>query len=202
MPMSYYKVFRVPCWVVLDQTTKSKAVLEYFRERGGRVQEWPGLKFQKYVEALKNKGFSYVWESKPLSLPEILVNRALNDLVLEEVNPYANHSFDRRLIHRINRMVKSDSDFVRIFDELVNQQEAIVLSQLFQVAEICHDDAKTNKPQLWVTEKPCNTSAINKIADKILTIGDTASHDINIKNVKKDKLEEYLDKKMVELFKL
>ena len=199
MAMSYYKTFRVPFWVILDKTKKSEKVMDWFRGSEAKVQKWPAVNFKETLSAFKNKGWAHVFKEKNIVIPPQLLAMAIGDHVKEYMTPFA--QFDFLSLHRLNRELKKDSDYERIFNEVIGVQEPIVLSQTFQVAETCFNESSPSRPLLWITEDKCERSVISKIADNIVTIGEGAGFDLNIKSVKEDKIEEFLSNKMVDIFK-
>lgn len=198
MGMSYYKVFRVPFWGILDKTSKNKEIIEWFKTAEARIQPWPGNGFKDKLESFAKQGWAHVWKEKTVLIPPQLLARALEEYVRETMSPFVNVQFNA--VHRIDRVIRKDSDYEKIFNEILNMQDPITSSQMFQVGEICHDENRRVRPQLWLTETPCDKVVISKIAERVFTIGNDASCDINVKSVKADKIDEFLNKKMVELY--
>jgi len=199
MAMSYYKTFRVPFWVILDKTGKSESILEWFKNAEAKNQEWPAIGFDKTLEEQKKKGWAHVFEEKNVIIPPQLLAKSVGEHVNEVMSPFAR--FDYNALHRIDRSYEKTSDCTRMFNDIIAVQDSLILSQAFKVAETCFDESKAVRPMLWITEGPCERSVISKIADRVITIGNGAGFDLNIKQVKEDKMDEFLSKKMVEIYK-
>ena len=194
MAMSYYKTFAVPGWVILGKTKRDDVIMDWFKDAGARIQEWPSASFPKTLESFKGKGWRHVFTEKTVVIPPQLLAQASEEHA-RLMSPYSNLSYLNG--HRIDRIARTPEDMVKMYDEILLLQDAIAVSQLFQVQEICYDDNKRIRPQLWITQEPCDRSVISKIANKIITIGEGTGFDVNIRTVKNEDMGEFLAEKMV-----
>lgn len=201
--MFYYKTYFVPYWVIVDDVKKQQEIVDWFKKADAKLQPWPSTGFKESVEGFKNKGWRYVWEESKSKgfeaiLPPQLVALAISHHVKTNFSPFT--ELDMSMVHRLDRKIRNDSDYDRIINEVIKYQDSIRLSQLFRVAEICHDENKSNRPQVWISVLPCDRDTIVKITSNLITIGNNSSDTINVRSVKSEDIPEFLAKKMLDLY--
>jgi hypothetical protein len=198
MPMIYYKTFIVPMWVVVSDNTKYRTIMRYFDQKHARLQEWPSLGFKETLLSFGKKGWSHVIpeHSGDEPRPSFIVNPQLLMMAITEhiqkrfgPNTIVHFSYPT---HRLNRQIESDADYDRIFNEILSLQSPTALSQMFQVAERCHQE---NAPRdlLWVTPAPCETKLLTRIANHVITIGEGQDYTINVTNIAARQISEHLE---------
>jgi hypothetical protein len=189
MAFYYDRTFKVPMWALLGSSQKNNDVIGWLKENGAVHVPWPNG-FQKTVMAFKYKGWRH--EIKD-TLPYVLNPQLLALAVIEHLNalnPYAR--VDATIpLHRLDRNIRSDDDYDRIFNDVLSIQSSLNISQIFKVGELCHSGDKKHK--IFVSELPVNMNSVIKVSDNIIKIGEGKEYDFNLneKDVKK-KLEEYL----------
>jgi len=204
MTIHYYKTFKVPNWVLLDTDVESnitKTIIGWFSERGALNMEWPSRGFKEKLLSYKNKGWAHILNNTDtLLIPPQLLATAANEHLKDFFKSPS--IIDQTLpIHLIDRKIRSELDYNFIFNDLLNMQDTVILSKIFQVGEICHDDAKKNKPQWWITGGDYDRNCINKLSDNVLTVGEGAGYDIDVSGVSKSKVNVFLEEQISELIK-
>lgn len=180
----YYEVHKVPFIVVLCESKRSDFVLKWFQKNEALIQKWPGQTFKDTLMSFKTKGWEeYLKEGKILHSQ--LLDQAFVEHIKKSFFSHAQVSFSTHLTPRINRKIETDFDYQRIFDEMISNVEPIQLSYLFQVQEKCFSK-KTPNYKLWLTEAPAPINVLNKIAEKIVTIGEGDNFTIDITNMPKN----------------
>jgi hypothetical protein len=195
--MIYNRAFKVPTWVVLGSMSKNraKAVSEFFNEAGARYQEWPANLYPEALLNYRNKGYADALPEYPFILETNLMLRSAGEHLKDCLSPKSQLGGSSGLPpHRVNRKADSRDDLVTIFNDLLSLEDPISLSQVFQIAELCHrDGAKQFKAFVSSGKVPKNL--LTKIADRVITVGDGAENDIVVDGLSNaeiaDKLENF-----------
>jgi len=194
MSMVYHKLFKVPVWVVLNKMTSKRndAVQDWFDEAEARHQAWPANSYPKTLYSYRNKGYAHALPKGKFTLDVALLQRSASEHVKMVLGPTSMLAGSVTLPHnRVNRSVTQDSDLVTIFNDILSLEDPIAMSQIFQVAELCHrDDVKQSK--VWVTIGPAPKGLLTRIADRVITVGDEPSNDICTGDLKKEDIPEAL----------
>jgi hypothetical protein len=199
MSSSYYKMFKVPMWLTIQQNDEDKvnAVLDWCKSKGALHQPWPANSYKKAIQGYASKGWKeYLKEGS--NLPPQLVMMSAVEHTKNSISITSQLVFTNP-VHRLNRVIKSDADYARIYNELLQAQQPIVLSQIFQIAERSHKE-KGNY-MLWVTEEPAPRNLLSILAERVITVGESEDSDINIKEVEIDDLPDFLEDQFTELLK-
>lgn len=196
MAMTYNKTYRVPTWVVLNKTgaKKQKKALQVLTEAGAKVKEWPAATFGEFLLTFRNKGYaSHLPKEFPYFLDPALMLRAAGEHVKNVLGPTSNLSgaFSSPA-NRLNRKIESEADYERLFNQILDLEDPISLSQMFQIAENCHSGY--NEATVFVTVGPVPKNLLTKVANKVITIGDDADNDIVTEEAKLEELEQLATK--------
>lgn len=197
MSSSYYKMFKVPVWVLVQELSKqkTKVVLDWFRDSEALLQEWPANTYKDTVLGYANKGWrDYVQPGQ--ILPAQLVMMSATEHVKNTVGITSQLIYTSP-VHRLDRKMNKDEDYARLFNEILNSQQPIVLSQIFQVAERSHRERGNHV--VWVTPAPAPKNILSILSDKVITVGEGDDCEINIAGVKIKELSEFLEQKFQEL---
>jgi hypothetical protein len=194
MAQVYHKLFKVPVWVILNTMTgkKNDAVQDWFAAAEARIQPWPANSYPKTLFGFREKGYAHALPEGKFNLDVALLQRSASEHVKSILGPTSYLAGSVTLPHnRINRSVTGAADLVTIFNDLLSLEDPIALSQIFQVAELCHrDDVKQAK--VWVTAGPAPKGILTRIADRVITIGDEPSNDIVVKGLTKEEISDAL----------
>ena len=188
---------KVPVWVILqnyEDKEKMGEILSWFKEAEVYARPWPSTSFKDTLLAFRNKGWQHEIpkdESEYVVNPQLLALAAAEH-VKKTLGATSQISF-KVPPHHTSRRVKSDADYPRMFDDLLLNQPQIVLSQMFQVGERCHQEGKQNY-RVWLTMEPCNRSLLTSISDRVITVGEGDDANINTKNVDTASVREYLER--------
>ena len=200
MPMTYYKTFYVPIWVILYDNTKLRTSLKWFEKNKARLQQWPAEGFKDTLWSFKNKGWRNTFpekEGEPFTVNPQMLMMAVQEHLKKHFGPTSNIHFSYP-VHRFDRTVREE-DYERIFNEVLVTQNSISLSQIFQVAERCHNGNSGNRELLWVTVAPCDEKVLTSISEKVIKVGEGKAYDVDITDVSAKELPNYLEKTFVEL---
>jgi hypothetical protein len=201
MAVVYDRVYKVPQWAVvnLQNEKQLEAIENWFEEADALEVTLPGLSFVDTCKQLTRQGYS---ETLMLQTPYIINEHVFAMAVNRHVkNFFGDWAFlsakMERPIHNVNRLIKSDEDYVRAFHEALNLQPRETLSFLFKVGERCHYDRK--KYGAFVSYGDAPLSLLTKISDRVIKIGDDVNSDIVIEKADKkqkivEKLETYFTK--------
>ncbi len=201
MPFFYYKAFKVPMWVLVGETEYQSNIIKYFEEKGALHQEWP-LGFKDTLMSLKSKGWAHEIKDNGMFIinPQLLAI-ACDKHVKEKL--HRNARIEAVIpMNRVDRNVKEDFDYERIFATVLSSQEGINLSQCFMVGEKCHGEDPSKIIKCFVTKMPSDdrlnpASLLDRIADKVITIGNGPNYTINMEGSKGYK--KVIDKVMASL---
>jgi hypothetical protein len=187
-------MFSVPLWVIMQPNGKEKTIEKWFDQSGAKIQPWPAATFKDTVMKYANKGWKHIFPKNPgeqYVLPSQFVMMAIADHVRETLGPTSIVSFNFP-VHRLDRRIRTDVDFVRIFDEVFETQSDIVIAQAFQIAEYCYREGAQNT-HVWFTQAPCQKNILTRISERVITIGEDEKSDINVKEVKAAKIPDFLE---------
>jgi hypothetical protein len=191
--MIYNKVYKVPTWIVINlPKEKAQKVADEIAMGGAHKVEWISNDFPITVNELARKGWSHEVDKKmPFkSSPDFLMVAASNHIKKSGQNKSLSGTPDVP-VFKLNRTVSTGGDYVRIFDEILENEPAISLSHLFSVGELCH--LANNKKQTFVSVGPVSEKALQKISDRVITVN-VAENGIEIKGCPiDDKLYEALN---------
>ena len=167
MSAIYDQIFKVPCWVVIDSKVKNaKELADELKTKGAHLQEWPANSFLDTIQDLGKKGYSHVTgQKRPFTLdPDFCIRSVvahLRGMFGDQVQFSGQHRVP--FYRAVNRVVKTEGDYSRIFDAIVNLEDAVSISQMFQIGE--------KKSPVYVTLTPCTIDIIRKISDRFVTVG-------------------------------
>ena len=186
-------------WVVLRPTQKQTTILKWFEQAEAHFQNWPSSTFKETLMAHRNKGWHKFLpdNGEPYFLNPQLLAVAAAEHIKTSLSPRSQIAF-RAPPHHVNRHVTSEADYERIFDEVLENQDTIGLSQIFQIGELCHNERKKNY-KVFLTEEPCNKKVLTAIADRVITIGEDDSCDINVASVNARETPKFLERSFQEL---
>lgn len=187
LDLIYYKTHKIPLWIILHECRAKHAIEEKLNEADSYNLKWPGQNFKDSVLSLKTKGWhaalsEYGKNSDGIILSPDLIVKAYADHVLS-FNPkaYFSHGFP---LHRINRVVKEDTDFQRIFDEVFAHSDPVTMSQNLGIGEICADTDADKRYIVVYSEGPVPLNVIKSLSDKSIHIGEGDVFDINVEGMK------------------
>lgn len=180
----YYKTFKVPTWVVVDNIEKKDKVIQFMLEKFNAVKKDWAVDFKSTLMSFKNKGWKHeLKDSGSYVLNPQLLSLAVVDHVKEKINKLGKIEIVTPF-HRLNRNINSDKDYENLFTKIIEMQDALNLSQIFSVGELCHNEDKTKNITMFVSESNFPINIINQISDNVVTIGDGDGFTINTKDQK------------------
>jgi len=196
MPMYYYKTYKVPTWFHVEEGDKTDTVVKSLEKFGARFQEWPAKNFKETLLAFSGKGWKHAFENiDNFVVPPELLTLAVNEHTKKYLGITSRFDLSKP-IHRIDRRVRTDKDYERIFTEVLNMQDPIVLSQSFRVAELCHDEDNKKRTTAWITSGDISTQIAARISDTIVTIGEGNGFDIDVTEATKKGMKKFLETKL------
>jgi hypothetical protein len=181
MGIFYNQVYKVPNWVVVQDMDGNKAdfVIEWLTAHGALNVQWPSQTFKATIDSFRKRGWEqHFKDSIPVIPPQLLVTAVMEHIKM--FGPNSGAGFSGIMAHRIDRSVRVEADYSRIFDDFLNQQTNVALSQAFQIGDRCHSEYR--KCVLWVTKEPVYKKLLTALSDKVITIGESEFYDVNLKN--------------------
>jgi len=201
MPMTYYKTFRVPYWVIVYDNSKIRTIFSWFEKKDARIQEWPTRGFKDAVLSFKKQGWHHIFPKNPedsFVLHPQLTMMAVEKHLKNIFGPTAVIQFTYP-VHRIERTIASDSDYTRIFNEVLALQSPIALSQIFQIAERCHNDRPSSREILWITPAPCVENVLTVLSERVIRVGEGEGYDLDVSNIAAKQIPKFFEEKLTEL---
>jgi hypothetical protein len=172
--MFYNQVFKVKVWAVLEDLPKklNSEIIEFFKEAEAHIVEWPAKTFIKTLENLKSKGWTHEFEKDSVGRV-ILSPQMLNIAFVEHLRTLNDQAMISNTvskpIHYINREIKTDADYERIFNEMMEVFDPISLSMAFNIGKLCHLDGQ-RQVKVFVSNGPIPKQILTKLAENIVTI--------------------------------
>lgn len=162
--MTYYdRAYKIPKYVFLLDINSSpkirRDVAIELLNQGYRHFDWPAAKFMEILGAYARKGYHEVLNQEmPFFLDQSLATRAIID-TLKTFNPYP--GLDNAVSYSaVDRRIAGDSDYPRIFNDVLKLNDDISLSQIFQTK---------NDTVGWYSFLPHYGFPIDRIAEEVLT---------------------------------
>lgn len=181
MTQVYYKTYKVPMWIILDKMDEKKTEMlaKWLSEAGARNQVWPAKDFYGTLMAFKKKGWGFAFENTPAVLSPQLVMLATKDHVKRVIDPLSEMAIPYN-VSTVNRGITDEASAEDLFNRLMMLQTPIQLSQMFRVADVCHEEDKRTVYKTWFTQAPANVDLIRQISDRVVSIGDSSNFDIDL----------------------
>ena len=163
----YNQGVKIPVWVVSALPDEEATALEAaLAEDGAHVLEWPAHSFLTTVHELGKQGWKHVvGQKKPFSVDVSFVSVAAAKHVKNCFGSSAmlTGSHSRPYQQSLNRVIETEDDYRRLFDEVLSLEGETELSQAFQLS--------SQRSMVYATRAPVASSVINKLARNILTVG-------------------------------
>lgn len=172
MSFIYAKPYKVPMWVVIDtDRAAGEQISQELKDDGGLMIAWPAITFAATVKSLSLQGWAHETDrTMPFAIAkDFLVFAASKHLGTTKrlsgspTRPY----------HTLNRTVSSEADYERLFNDLLDIEPDISLSNLFGIGENCHSDGK--RYYVYVTLGNVPTNILHRLADRVITVGGAGS---------------------------
>ena len=87
--------------------------------------------------------------------------------------------------HRLERKILDDSDYERVFNDLLMLETDTGLSQVFQLGEV--------KVNAFVTEGPAPKNLLTRMARRVINVGDDPQNELCLGKVKLDSIPEAIE---------
>ena len=173
MSAYYDRPFPVDKWIIATGLTdKQKEIFtKTMPKKGVTFMPWPSLFYKDEILSYTHLGYAEYIKPYPFFLDiNSLAIRAAQSL-LRKYNQNSQLS-GMPLYHRqVNNKIENDEDYTRVMNEILTLNDEITLSQIFNLAE--------NKDHTFVSYD-AHKPTIQKIATKIITIGNGNSFDIDL----------------------
>lgn len=189
----YHKVERVPMWFVVGDTKHQEKVVKWLEEAEALHREWPSIYFKPACMALKGR-YKSMFAAEPVVFTKDFIVRAATDAV-RMISSRSTLNLNLP-ITRISKIVKDDSDYTRIFDEILKLLQPIALSQMFQIGEHTIGARRGENRMAFYTVGNCNKELLTWMADRVITIGDGESYTIDLSDVKANQVKKTLENSM------
>lgn len=185
----YTKPYFIPNYALIDLKGPKLAKVKAFLDQGeAKEQLWPSQGYYDYLQTFKHKGWAHALK------PDLPVNTQLiQQSALEYVRSFFHPSAIIRVTHSAenwNRVMNTPEEAATFFDALLEFQEPIVLSQMFDVIKYCHSSNKNHK--LFYTVAPAHKKVLQKLSKNVITIGEGTEHDLDLTDVKPKELNDEL----------
>lgn len=196
MAMTYHKAYKVPLWIVVREMAPERleVVNKWLAGAEALPVEWPGKTFPKALLEWRNKGYAHALPEFPFTLDTTLLLRAAAEHVKNVISPTSLLAGSVNMpTNRLDRRVLTEGDLSVIFNDLLSLEDPVALSQIFQVAERCHNE-NAKRTFAWVSHGPGVPKALlTRLADRVITIGDEQTNDLVVDCLEQEQLVEKLE---------
>jgi hypothetical protein len=149
---------------------KGQGIMTRLQDYAPTVIAWPSLTFPATIEALGRKGWKHETGKKmPFSVNKDFIMTA----TAVHLNGKHLSGSPARPYHSLDRNITQASDYVRLFNEILDIESDISLSHLFDIGSLCHQDGK--KVRVFVTLGPVPTNILQRLADRVIYVGGSGS---------------------------
>jgi hypothetical protein len=176
MTTYYDREFPVSKWIIgIDLTEKQEEIItKISNKKGGWYVKWPALEMPEELKKLASEGYAeQINQPMPFFLDLTLALRAMVNITRRN-NPFAPISNKPQYHHLCNNRIANEKDFIRLANEILAANDPITLSQVFDTAEKTH---------LSVFSLDADKKAVQKIASKVITLGNGSEFDINLSDL-------------------
>ena len=176
MTVVYTNVFKVPVWVMVNIDRENDSlVLDAFKECNARHIEWKASTFPITINKLSSKGWKHITEQPyPFMIDHNFIPIAINAHLQSSYGRSKSLSgTPTSPVKNLNRRINSGDDYVRLFNDVMNNEPDISLSKLFDIAENCFYN--NTKFKVFITEGNVPKKLLQRIADCVITIGGEGS---------------------------
>lgn len=175
--MIYNQAYKVPVWVVIkaETNTESERIALDFVAADARHVVWPASTFPVTVNELGKRGWAHeVNQPFPLFMSVNFLMFAISKHLdanlgsTKRLSGNATQSYST-----LDRKIERDNDYARLFNDVIGLENDISLSYLFDIAKICYENRE--KTRVFVTTGDVPIKLLQKISDRVITIGDAGS---------------------------
>lgn len=173
MSVIYNKAYKVPSWVLVTSSdTGAEAVKDFLYKNGALPVSWPGATFKDTVAELGKRGYAHeVRKDMPYQMSVRFLEVAIAKHIKEALGSNKMLSgAPSQPMHVVNRTVKTEADFERIFNEVIQLEDSITLSHLFDVGSRCFGESTKYKVFYTVGDVPRNV--LQRISDSVIVVGE------------------------------
>lgn len=173
MSVIYNKAYKVPSWVLVTSGDEgASAALDFLHQNGALQVQWPGATFKDTVTELGKRGYAHeVSKDMPYQMSVRFLEVAVAKHIKESLGSNKMLSgAPSQPMHVVNRSVQTDADFERIFNEVIQLEDSIALSHLFDVGSRCFGESTKYKVFYTVGDVPRNV--LQRISDSVIVVGD------------------------------
>jgi hypothetical protein len=179
MSFIYYQTEKVDTWTCIDEgSAKAASALKWFLHHDAHQVVWPSITFHETVAELAKSGWHEHVKPFPYFMNTDLLQTATKRHIEKFCGPFVTFGAKQHLF-KMNRKIESDADYVRLFDDMLLNQDSIFLSGQFKIGELCKDQSG-KRYSMFVTTGYCNRKVIDLVSEKVITVGDGSHFDIDL----------------------
>lgn len=191
MAQFYDRPYRVPVWIVIEPIgpRRAKNLINGIVALGAHYIKWPAQSFLSTVEYLGKNGWNHVvGQAKPFRLDPQFLAVAMNKHVQTVFGPNVTMTgmLERPYHQALDRTIKDNGDYASLFEQALLLERDVSLSQIFGLA--------SPKSKVYISEGPVNEQLISRLCDNLITVGESDSCTVNIKDKKPEEAKELIDK--------
>jgi len=194
----YDRPHKIPVWVVLDLKDKNMEVSDNLMADGAFILQWPSQTFANTVKLMGNRGWKHITEQPfPYFVDIQFIALALSTHIKSVFgeNTKLTGGETRSYSQAINRQVKSDDDFRRIFEEALGLETDISLSQVFDTA------TPKEGSKVYVSFAPVDLSIARRLTENLIVVGSGLDATVNVKGKKSNEVKEIVDSTILNALK-
>jgi hypothetical protein len=165
----YEKVYKVNVWVSLEPSENTDEIIDNMTEDGACYVPWIASGFKDTLMDLKDRGWAHAFETDgtgSLVLSSQLLHIGMRDHLRNYNESAVLTGESTRPAHYLDRVIKSDSDYERICNEMLATYDPKILSYALQIREICN--SSTGNVQVFVSDSPLPREIVNSLANCII----------------------------------
>jgi hypothetical protein len=155
---NYEKLYKVPMWVVIDDSYKHANELKLaLEEAKSRQILWPTTVLGEVIDKLKNIGYDKFFRDYPRPLSDMVMIKLFTESCAKTLNPRCKDlNFTDVYFPYSNEWVKSSSDYYTHLNDVLDKQDDILLSFIF--------DTKNSGTKVYWSNSDVNLNLIQRLS--------------------------------------
>lgn len=171
----------VPSWSFIVESSRDDEIEEWFEDSGAYKPNFMSEDFYETVMSMKSKGWS---ESQMFvkGSPKKILNKEFFDLCISkhlEKHNVTKAIFSTVKPSMIDRCIRTDADYARVFDEWLSFLNDENLAKVFDTEDVCYGRSVKPVVEMWYSHDDGKSTYLEKICNNIITIGDGGEFSID-----------------------
>ena len=186
---NYDKLYRVPMWVVVDDSYRNATALRLALEDAkSRHIIWPTTVLGEVVDKLKTVGYEKFFKDYPRPLSDMIMMKLLIETTSKTLNPRCKDlTLTDVYFPYSNAWVNNHNDYAAQLDNLLENQDDILLSFIF--------DTKNSGTKVYWSDHNVNNNVVQKLSTSQLYISDSNYRHSSVNSIMED-IQKIIQKKV------